>query len=271
MRKTLTLCILLAFSLTSAAQKHKKNGVDDQAIKDSSVITSAQLSTDTLYLRMYHNGMKYGDYRTAIIALNALYAIHPSNIGYLDSLCLLYAQTENYAQCIFTGRELVKYMPDNISIISAMAVSEQQLGRYEEALDLFKKEYAKNSSLYASYQIAVLQYALKKYGEAQASLDRLILDPEAIKTKINFSASSNSTQPIIYRAAAENLMGIIYQELKDYPKANEHFKKALEIQPDFVLAQNNKESLKKLMEVDNKEVKSGKNASGTNKNNTKTK
>src|SRR5205823_355774 len=113
--------------------------------------------------KMYHNGLKYGDYRVAIDAMQALYAMHPERINYLDTLCLLYSQTESYAQVIFTGRDALKANSEYIPVLSAVAVAEQQMGRYKESLELFEKVYSKNSSLYAAYQIAVLNYAMQRY------------------------------------------------------------------------------------------------------------
>jgi tetratricopeptide (TPR) repeat protein len=266
MRNIVILCVLIAFCFEASGQRHKNKETDNQSVKDSVALGNVPVPQDTVYMRMYHNGLKYGDYRLSIAALHGMYALHPKNIAYLDTLCLLYAQTENYTQCILTGREVLKVLPDNIPVISVMAIAEQQVGRYQESLDLFQREYAKNSSLYAGYQIAVLQFSLKKYGEAQASLDRLIINPQALKDKMSFAASSNSSQQVIYKAAAHNLMGIIYQELKDYDKANENFKKALAIQPDFVLAQNNIENLKKTIATEKQENSSNKNTQNTPKN-----
>jgi tetratricopeptide (TPR) repeat protein len=245
MQKHLMIGVLLLFFTSVYGQRHKKKNAENQPSKDSITAHAVNISQDTLYTRMYHNGMRYGDYRLAITALHSLYAIHPDNINYLDSLCILYGQTQNYAQCIFTGREVLKKHPDNVGVISAMAVAEQQLGMYKEALEMYQNEYARNNSIYASYQVAVLQYAMQKYGEAQASLDRLMLNPLATKEKISFSTGNNSSQMVIYMAAAQNLMGIIYQDLKDVDRAKQSFKKALEIQPDFVLAQNNLDYLNK--------------------------
>jgi tetratricopeptide (TPR) repeat protein len=245
MPKLFIISFILLISASVNGQKHKKQEPVSQSNRDTITANLNSVSQDTLYARMFRNGMRYGDYRLAITALHGLYAIHPDKINYLDSLCLLYGQTQNYSQCLFTGRDVLKYSPDNIPVISAIAVAEQQLGMYKEALEMFQREYSKTSSLYANYQIAVLQYALKKYGEAQATLDRLILNPDANKDKISFAIGNNSSQLVLYKAAAENLMGIIYQDLKDFEKAKASFKKALEIQPDFALAQNNLDYIQK--------------------------
>jgi tetratricopeptide (TPR) repeat protein len=265
MRKIVALCILMAVGLSANGQRRKNKESDNQKTKDSVPVIAAQLPQDTVYMRMYRNGMVYGDYRLAITAMHGLYALHPDKIQYLDSLALLYVQTQNYAQCIFSGREVLKHLPDDVPVISAVAISEQQLGRYKESLEMYEKEFSKNGSVYANYQIAVLQYALQRFGEAQASLDRLILNPKAMKEKISFSTGTNSSQDVVYKAAAENLMGIIYKDLKDYDKAQERFKLALEIQPDFVLAQNNLDYVKKLIAPE-KEPKKNNEGTNTNKN-----
>jgi len=194
---------------------------------------------------MYRNGIRYGDYRLSISAMQSLYALHPDSIKYLDTLSIMYSETQEYASCILSGDQVLRSRPDDIEVIEAVAISNQHIGRYEEALRLFKAEYDKNSSIYANYQIAVLQYSLQKPGDAQATLDRLMTDKRALTDKIGFSTSANTTQQVLYKAAAENLMGIIYQDLKDIAKAKKCFQDALAIQPDFVLAQNNLSALEK--------------------------
>jgi len=203
------------------------------------------ITNDTLYLRMYHNAIKYGDYRLAINSMQALYAMHPDSIKFLDSVCIMCSEIQEYAQCILTGNQVLKTMPDDIPTIEAVALSNQHVGRYEEALGLFQVEYEKNKSMYACYQIAVLQFSLQQNGKAQATLDRLISDKRAMTNKIGFSTSNNSTQQVFYKAAAENLMGVIYKDLKDLAKAKSSFEAALSIQPDFILAKNNLEALEK--------------------------
>ena len=207
--------------------------------------SNTTIPNDTLYLRMYHNGIKFGDYRLAIDAMQALYAMHPDSVKYLDSICIMYSEIQEYAQCVLTGNRVLRTMPDDVPTIEAVALSNQHVGRYEEALGLFQVEYEKNKSIFGLYQIAVLQFSLQQNGKAQATLDRLISDKRALTYKIGFSTSNNATQQVFYKAAAENLMGVIYKDLKDLVKAKECFQTALAIQPDFLLAKNNLEALDK--------------------------
>jgi len=242
--------IILVFTLALVCQHINAQGTEQNPQtaampKGSYKFKPNFVPNDTLYMRMYKNGIKYGDYNLAISAMQTLYALHPDSIKYLDSSCIMYSETQQYAQCILTGNKVLQSRPDDISIIEAVALSNQHVGRYPEALGLFQIEYEKNSSLYACYQIAVLQFSLQKPGEAQATLDRLIADKRSLTDKIGFSTNSNTTQQVFYKAAAENLMGVIYQNLKDNAKAKANFQAALIIQPDFVLAQNNLEALEK--------------------------
>jgi len=241
---------ILFFSMVLASHFAQGQGIEPNsqisALQKGPIrIKSNFVPNDTLYMRMYKNGIKFGDYNLSINAMQALYALHPDSIKYLDSACIMYSETQQYAQCILSGNKVLQYRPDDIPIIEAVALSNQHVGRYPEALGLFQIEYEKNSSLYACYQIAVLQFSLQKQGEAQATLDRLIADKRSSTDKIGFSTNSNTTQQILYKAAAKNLMGVIYQNLKDNAKAKANFQAALAIQPDFVLAQNNLDALEK--------------------------
>ena len=241
MRIVLLSSLLFICNLNASAQ----GAIDINSMGGFATMSLSSINNDTLYLRMYRNGIKYGDYRLSINSMQALYAIHPDSIKYLDSICLMYSEVQDYAQCILSGNQVLKSRPDDIPIIEAVALSNQHVGRYEEALGLFQAEYEKNNSIYACYQIAVLQYSLQQQGKAQATLDRLMSDKRALTYKIGFSTSNNTTQQVFYKAAAENLMGVIYKDLKDMAKAQKCFQDALAVQPDFVLAKNNLDALEK--------------------------
>ncbi len=245
MRFIVLLLSIMFVSQVAQAQSMDQDLITTPAPKGAPRFRMNFVTNDTLFMRMYKNGIKYGDYNLAINAMQALYAQHPDSIKYLDSACIMYSETQQYAQCILSGNKVLQYRPDDIAVIEAVALSNQHVGRYPEALGLFQIEFEKNSSLYAAYQIAVLQYSLQKTGEAQATLDRIIADKRALKDKIGFSTNANTTQQVFYKAAAENLMGVIYQNLKDDVKAKASFQAALAIQPDYVMAQNNLDALEK--------------------------
>ena len=229
--RILVLSIFISLmSLTANAQ----NSIGIGNFGGPASMSIYSIPNDSLYIRMYRNGIKFGDYRLSIDAMQALYAMHPDSVKYLDSTCIMYSEVQEYAQCILTGNQVLKTMPDDIPTIEAVALSNQHVGRYPEALGLFQVEYEKNKSIYALYQIAVLQFSLQENGKAQATLDRLVSDKRALTYKIGFSTSNNSTQQVFYKAAAENLMGVIYKDLKDIAIAKECFQTALTIQPDFL-------------------------------------
>ena len=165
---------ILFFSMVLASHFAQGQGIETNsqisALQKGPIrIKSNFVPNDTLYMRMYKNGIKFGDHNLSINAMQALYALHPDSIKYLDSACIMYSETQQYAQCILSGNKVLQYRPDDIPIIEAVALSNQHVGRYPEALGLFQIEYEKNSSLYACYQIAVLQFSLQKQGEAQGN------------------------------------------------------------------------------------------------------
>lgn len=246
MSKFLLVAALCLVSLNTFAQRHKKK--DEQPVAPTAPVTQAPphglTKEDSLYIKLYLNGLHYGDYRLSIDALHHLLAAYPDSIKYKDSLALLYSQTSNYLQCIIIGQEVLLQQPNNYPVMGAVAGADQRVGRYEESLQMYKTLYDKSPNLYALYQIATLDYGLQKLGEAQGTLDRLILNPQSAQEKLPITVQ-NETQEVLYRAAAYNLMGVIYQELKNSDKAKENFQKALEVQPDFSLAQQNLNFLNK--------------------------
>jgi tetratricopeptide (TPR) repeat protein len=246
MSKFLLAAALCLISFNTFAQRHKHK--DEQTAPPT--VTAPQVTKhgltheDSLYIKLYTNGLHYGDYRLSIEAMHHLLATYPDSVKYKDTLALLYSQTSNYLQCVIMGKEVLLQVPNDYPVMGAVAAADQRVGRYEESLDLYKTLYDKSPNLYALYQIASLDYGLQKLGEAQGTLDRLILNPKSAEEKLPITVQ-NETQEVLYRAAAYNLMGVIYQDLKNTEKAKENFKKALEVQPDFSLAQQNLNFLNK--------------------------
>jgi tetratricopeptide (TPR) repeat protein len=197
--------------------------------------------------RFYRMALKNYDLQAATIALYNMMALKPERADMKDSLALLYFAGERYAQASLVGEEIVKTDPKRKDMLELVAVSKQNLGMIKESLANYETLYAGEKSIYYLYQIATLQYQLKRYGECVASLDQIISNPESDKQKVTIRVQSGG-QEVPMKAAALNVKGICAMELNQEESARENFNKALQIAPDFALAKGNLDSLDKKKE-----------------------
>ena len=208
-----------------------------------SQLLMAQDAFDT-QSKIYRTALKNYDLQAATIALYNMQALKPERADLNDSLALLYFAGERYAQAYLVGEGIVKADPKRNDMLEVVAVSKQNLGLIKESLADYEKLYAAEKSVFYLYQMATLQYQLKRYGECVASLDQIIGNAESEKQKVNIRVQQGS-QEVPMRAAAYNVKGICAMELNQEEAAKQNFNKAVELFPDFALAKGNLEAMAK--------------------------
>jgi tetratricopeptide (TPR) repeat protein len=206
----------------------------------------AQTSSDPfdVQMRFYKSALKNYDLQAATVALYTMQALKPERADLNDSLALLYFAGERYAQAYLVGQAIVNADPKRNDMLEMVAVSKQNLGMIKESLADYEKLYGAEKSVYFLYQMATLQYQLKRYGECVASLDQILGNADADKQKVSIRVQ-NGSQEAPMKAAAYNVKGICALELNQPEAAKENFNKALSIFPDFVLAKANLETMEK--------------------------
>lgn len=205
------------------------------------LLTSTVKAQDAfdIQMKVYATALKYYDLPVAATALYNAMALKPDRKDLRDSLALVYFAGERYGQSYTLGEEILKDSPKRTDMLEMVAVSKQSLGLVKEALADYETLYAGEKQLFYLYQIATLQYQLKRYGECVVSLDQIVANEQAAKQNVNIRNSNNSTQAVPMKAAAFNVKGIVALELNQDANAKEFFNKALQIFPEFVLAKNN--------------------------------
>lgn len=206
--------------------------------------TFAQTDAFEIQNKVYKAALRNYDLQAATIALYNMQALKPERVDLNDSLALLYFAGERYAQSYLIGEDIVKADPKRTDMLELVAVSKQNLGMIKEALADYEKLYMVDRSVFYLYQIATLQYQLKRYGECVTSLDQIIANPDADKQKVTIRVQGGG-QEVPMKAAAFNVKGICALELNQEEAAKQNFNKALEIFPDFALAKGNLEIIAK--------------------------
>ena len=191
-------------------------------------------------MKVYSSALKYYDLNVAISALYNAMALKPDRKDLRDSLALLYFAGERYGQAYTIGEEILKENPKRNDILEMVAVSKQSLGLIKDALADYEKLFAAEpKQIFYLYQIATLQYQLKRYGECVASLDQIITNEASAKQNVNIRNSNSTSQSVPMKAAALNVKGIVAMDLNQDANAKELFNQALQVFPDFALAKGN--------------------------------
>jgi tetratricopeptide (TPR) repeat protein len=195
--------------------------------------------------RVYKQALKNYDLQSATVALYNMQALKPERTDLNDSLALVYFAGERYAQAYLIGEGIVTADPKRKDMLELVAVSKQNLGMVKESLADYEKLYAIDKSVYYLYQMATLQYQLKRFGECVANLDQIIAGTDADKQKVTIRAAQNQQQEVPMKAAAYNVKGICALEMNQPDIAKDNFNKALALAPDFALAKGNLDMMAK--------------------------
>lgn len=234
--KQLFLTALCFITISTFAQKKK---TDETPAPTQSQSASADLFS--AQMNVYKNALKFYDTQTATTALYNAIALQPERADLYDSLTYLYFAAERYGQVFLLGEDLLKKDNSRNDIREMVAIAKQSLNLAKESLEDYEKLYAATKQLQYLYQVATLQYQLKRYGECVASLDQIIGNEEADQLQMAIRNQDGSNQNVPMKAAAYNVKGICALELNQEDAAKQNFDEAVKLFPDFTLAKNNLE------------------------------
>ncbi len=188
--------------------------------------------------KVYDKAIKYNDMLIAREAVYNMLVIAPERIGLKDTLTYLYYNSGNHVQVILVGKEILEAKPESAEILELVAVSQQNLGLLKEALESFEKLFTLTKDTYHRYNIASLQYMLKRFGECTETLNAILASEES-DAMVTISDSRGESQQVPIKAAAFNMRGVIALEINQKDVAKQNFQKALDLYPDFILAKSN--------------------------------
>ncbi len=240
--KKITLLLSASTILFSTAAFAQKGKTSEPQVSSEQPSAGSQSNNSALFnaqIAAYKTSMKYYDLQSAASAIYTALALNPQRTDLIDSLAYIYFAGEKYPQSFLVGEDILKKNESRNDIREIVAVSKQSLGMGKEALADYEKLYGATKDLQFLYQIATLQYQLKRFGECIGSLDQIIVSPESAKQEVALRNQDGSGQKVPMKAAAFNVKGICAMEVNQKDAAKDNFAKALELYPEFQLAQNN--------------------------------
>jgi len=236
MKKLFLLVVICGFGYTSFAQSREVapgDSVPWELRKQAFIYNTATLFNDPVAARM---------------ALYNLIAENPGNVPLYDSLALLYLQYNQNASAALTAQQALRINPNDFFATEIAATSFEQLGVKDKALTYYEKLYLNNSDVSTLYKIAFLQYELKRFAEAYASLDIVIGDPRAENNIITFPTADGQGQNVSLKISAHRVKAMILETQGDVDGAKKKYLEVLEMQPGFQVVQQQLRELSKSIE-----------------------
>ena len=197
-----------------------------------------------LFQMKYVFGMKYNDGEVAKDALYSMIAMDPNDDSLKMSLCYYYFDQNQFASSLFVSRDLLARYPDNIDALKINAMSLENMGARDKAVDAYETLYLKTNDIGILYQVALLQFEMERYAECGTNLDIIIKNPQAKTLKLSFNKSDSEQQEVSLEAACYNMKGMLENQQGNKEEAKKNLQKAIELEPDFTLASQNLADIK---------------------------
>lgn len=186
--------------------------------------------------KVLEKAKQYNDISVLKGSMIRLVLLEGENSTYKDSLAFIYFQERAYPSSFIASQEVLKRDPNNVKMMEVQAFSLESIGAYDKAVEAFKKLFAKTNNNYYGFSQANLQYILKDYSGAYATLLQVEKLNDTGNYTVSYAINQTHKQEIELIAAIQYLKGLCAVQLKNNPVAKASFEKALTTQPDFVLA-----------------------------------
>ena len=208
--------------------------------QDSAFFANQQVKA----LAIYQKAQQYSDALVKKQALYELLILNNRDTAVLRGLAELYYNSRQFTSSILVGLDFLEKHPGNMIATEIVALSYEQLRLYDKAIEYYQPIWLQTDNVNVLYQIAYLQYSLKRYAEATNNLD--IVDSKlGADEKIQLNTSSGTVQQVTFKAAVINLRALIAADQGKTDEAKKLLNQALALSPDFEAAKTKLESLNK--------------------------
>jgi tetratricopeptide (TPR) repeat protein len=170
-------------------------------------------------------------------------ALEGENSTYKDSLAYLYFSSRQFAPSFMMADEVLKRDPNHREMLEIKAVALESFGAIDKSAEEYAKLFALTKNNFHGYNLAKLQFTLKQYEEAYATIKEVEGLNDTGQYQISFAINQNHSQQVELLAAIPYLKGLIEEELDKKAEAKSSYEKSIKIQPDFVLPKEKIEAL----------------------------
>lgn len=216
------------------------------AFKNAALAQNTDIQKTQLYKHYqmkYVFGMKYNDSDVAKNALYSMIAMDPNDDSLKMVLCYYYFDQNQFASSLFVSADLLSRRPDNVDALRINAMSFENMGVRDKAIEAYESLYLKTNDIGVLYQVSVLQYEGARYEECKTNLDIIIKNPQSKEMKLTFAKDEKEQQEVSMEAACYNMKGMLAKQQGNNEEAKIQLQKALELEPEFILASQNLDDL----------------------------
>ncbi len=213
-------------------------------------ISPALIAQDSTYianeytkaLALYNQAQKYNDIEMTRQALFELLVLNDQDSTVLRTLGELYYNNRQFTSSALVALDFLEKYPDNLIALEMAALSFEQIGLYDRAIEYYKSIWIDTGNIRTLYQIAYLEYSTNKFESALENLNVVEQNIGAEET-ITLNTSAGQTQEVLFKAVVLNLRALIAVGLDRTEEAKNLVNQALELAPDFEGAKRVLESL----------------------------
>ncbi|KYG73221.1 tetratricopeptide repeat protein [Roseivirga echinicomitans] len=207
------------------------------------MVSVASFGQDSTYLSneyakamaVYNQAQLYNDIEVQKAALYDMLVLDPGDSSVMRTLSEYYYNNRRYTSSALVAMDLLKKYPGNMVATEIAALSYEQLRIYDKAIEYYQEMWLKLDDNNILYQIAYLQYSIKRYEEANTNIGILEskLKDDAM---ITLTKQDGATQEVKFKAALKNLSGLMALDQGKKEDAKARFNEALALSPDFEAA-----------------------------------
>ena len=196
--------------------------------QDSTYISNEYAKAVALYQR----AQRYNDGVLQKQALMEMAVLSSRDTAVLRSLAELYYNNGQFISSALVAGDMNTVDPNSIIAMEIQALSFENLRLYDKAVENYEKLWLQTDDNNVLYQIAYLQYSLKRYEESINNLT--ILESKITDdTNITLNKSDGTAQEVKMKAAMDNLRGLVSYDQGKMDEAKGFFQSALNRSPEF--------------------------------------
>ncbi len=253
MKKTIGTLLVVITTFTCLFAQNKKQPVtpaqeSSKEVKPTETKPTENQPVNALtdhYYKKYLTALQWNDNEVAKDALYDLIIENPQNDSLIFNLAYYYYENQKYISSVLVSQQLLKRNPKNTGALEMAAIGYEMMGVRDRSLQSYESLYLLTNDITTLYKMAYLQFELKRFAEALASLDILMVKNDVDTLKLVFNDAANQQKEYVMKVAVLNLRGMVIQEhMGDTAGAKKLYQEALALAPDFVPAKQNLEKLK---------------------------
>lgn len=223
--KKIIVCLIALVAFTNTQAQKNKKGAN---------IETTLISHYQAYYKMMLNN---NDLDGAISGLSHLIVLAPTEAK-KDTLGFMYLQANKPTQALKVVGESTSELA-----LKTKAISFKSINNPKKSIENYEALIQKNNSVLDAYELAQLQFSIQRFGEAKATINYGLQNSNDEKVRIFVKGNNYIETPI--KAAFLNILGLIEYNLDkgNTTKVVSIFDEALKLDPEFILALENKKGV----------------------------